>query len=602
MGPIKRISNMFSRQKRERQEQPKTVPLTLNALGSDYTSWLRGNLESIMTNQTADVRIDAQQLYRGYGYGIIRSVVNSGIIAAEENIRTTCSTFQRELLAKTDDQIEHPYKKLWQNSPYFSEYQFWKKYLTYIQLKGEFFIYMNRKQLAGAKRYRPGTHDLCGRTAYMKILNPYEMAPSKWDDETGEVTEWVRTIKNPHGGKDLQQKFPAYQIIRVAEDDPWNEEKPYSLLDATKENLFTLENARDYTRHALVNNVNAPGLLAVEGEFQSQEEFDNYIAMLQNHKEGETIVAAGNAKTTYQTMSQNLDGASQEVIRGVERDEMFISSGVSKSVLGVETTGLTRDVAATQKLTFTERTVVPYIRLMLETLNYDYRTKYASQFALDKYILRITIPSVGDKSQELKELEIREEEYNMVQRYVDRGYTRKSAAQYVRGEIDVEQLQLEHGNKARISSDESIDLVDATERWQALIAAGNDPQSVVDLIEGKITMAEFVEINKDVVPPTDDTTTTTDTDEGDSGEKKKPADYYDPDPDDYSTPRDEKDTPADKKKKDKSQIAVEVIMSELKVNKTEATKMLESGKLSRTIRSKIQKRLDDKINSNKEQE
>ena len=41
-------------------------------------------------------------------------------------------------------------------------------------------------------------------------------------------------------------------------------------------NLFTLENAKDYTRHALVNNINAPGLLAVEGEFQSQEEFDNY--------------------------------------------------------------------------------------------------------------------------------------------------------------------------------------------------------------------------------------------------------------------------------------------------------------------------------------
>lgn len=599
MGPIKRISNFFNR----KDEQPKRqafIPLSLNAMGSDYTSWLKGNFKGIMANNTADVAIEPKHLYRGYGYGIIRSVVNSGIIAAEENIRTTCSSLQRELLAKTDDQIEHPYKKLWQNSPYFSEYDFWKKYLTYIQLKGEFYIYMNRKKLAGSERYRPGTRNVCGKTAYMKIINPYEMQPKTFDPKTGEVTEWLRTFKNPKGGKNLTQTYPAHQIIRIAEDDPWDNDRPFSLLDATKENLFTLENARDFTRHALVNNINAPGLLSVEGEFQTQEEFDNYVAMLKDHKEGETIVAAGNAKTTYQAMNQNLDGASQEAIRGIERDEIFITSGVSKSVLGVETTGLTRDVAATQKLTFTERTVVPYIRLMLETLNFDYRTKYAGEFAIDKYILHITIPSVGDKSQEMKELEIREEEYNMVQRYVDRGYTRKSAAQYVRGEIDVEQLQLESGQKARISSDESVSMVTAAEKWQTLITAGNDPQSVVDLIEGKITMAEFIKINKDVIQPTEEPTEETPTDKDDDTEKKKPADYYDPDPDDYSTPRDEKDTPADKsrKEKDKNQIAIEVIMNELGVDEETAKAKLANG-LSRTLRSKIQKQLDG--TNNKEQ-
>lgn len=598
------FSNFFGNKKAQTQPSKYYVPKgalnakTMNAIGDDYASWLGGNIERLMRSDNPDVEVDAQQLYRGYGYGIIRSVVNSGIIAAEENIRTTCSSLQREILAKRDDQIEHPYKKLWQNSPYFSEYDFWKQFLTYIQLKGEFYIYMNRNLLASAKRYRPGTHNLCGYTNYMKIINPYEMQPKDFDPKTGEVTIWRRTFKAPGTTQNLTQDYPAHQIIRVAEFDPWNQTKPYSLLDATKENLFTLENARDYTRHALVNNINAPGMLAVEGQFQSQEEFDNYIALLRDHREGELLIAAGNAKSTYQDMNQNLDGASQEAIRGIERDEIFISSGVSKSVLGVETTGLTRDVAATQKLTFTERTVVPYIRLMLETLNYDYRTMYAGDFITDKYILRITIPSVGDKTQELKELEIREEEYNMVQRYVDRGYTRKSAAQYVRGEIDVEQLQLEKGDKARMSAQESTDLVEATTQWQTLIAAGNDPQSVVDLIEGRITMAEFIEINKDVKPvdttTTDtDTTTTTTTDT----DKKEPGDYYDPD-DDYSTPRDQKDTPADKKKKEKDQknaIAIQVIMEELKLSEADAQYELEHCKLDRSLRAKIQKRVNDKI-------
>lgn len=598
------LSTIF-RPKQESQQQsfaPNTARVN-NAMGADYGSWLRSSRKGAMFNNTADVLIEPEHLYRGYGYGIIRSVVNTGILTAEENIRTTCSSLQREILAKNDDQIEHPYKKLWQNSPYFSEYDFWKKFLTYIQLRGEFFIYMNRKPLAGAGRYKLGTKNLMTQTAYMKIINPYEMSPYDWDDE-GNVKTWKRTIKrsNP-SGQDLVQKIPAYQIIRVSEFDPWKEDKAYSLLEATRENLFTLENAKDYTRHALVNNVNAPGLLAVDGEFQSQEEFDNYVAMLKNHTEGELVIAAGNAKTTYQDMNQNLDGASQEKIRGIERDEMLVTSGVSKSVLGIETTGLTRDVAATQKLTFIERTVVPYIRLMIETLNYDYRTNYAGDFMINKYILHVTTPSLGDKAQELKELEVREEEYNMVQRYVARGYTQKSAAQYVRGEIDVEQLQLENGDKVRMSAQESVELVDATERWEALIQAGNDPQSVIDFIEGRITLAEFIEINKDAIltPATPDVPES----EGDETDPKVPLDYYDPDPEDYATPRDEKETPADKTRKrerdEKNQIAVDVIAAELNVGEEEAEDVLQNGRMTRALRCKIQNAIDDKIKNKQEE-
>ena len=502
-------------------------------------------------NTSSEVDIEKEHLYRGYGYGIIQATANTGVNAAEDNIRTTCSSLQRELLRQNDDQIVHPYIKLWQNSPYFSEYQFWIKYFTYIQLKGEFFIYMNRKKLVGADKYRRGTKNLCSPTAYMKILNPYEMSPKSYDDE-GNVTEWTRTIKSHHlgSGKALTQTYKAHEIIHVCFPTPWDEQVPYSLLDATKENLFTLENARDFTRHALVNNQNSPGLLSVNGDFPTQEDFDNYVQMLKNHEDGEVIVAAGNAETKYQEMTQNLDGASQEKIRGVERDEMLVTTGASKSILGIESSGLTRDVAATQKLTFTERTVVPYIKLLLETLNFDYRTMYAADFLIDKYIMHITIPSIGDKTQELKELEVREEEYNMVQRYVDRGYTRKSAAQYVRGEIDVEQLQLEEGDKSRLSPKESVELVDAATRWEELISAGNDPDSVVDLINGKITMAEFLEKNKDVVIEKT-TTLETPAEEPAEDEPRTPDEYYDPDRDDYSTPRDEKETPADKTDREK---------------------------------------------------
>ena len=570
---MSRLTNAIKALQGQPLSEPKKGKVFLNSLS--IADWFNiGKKKGRMLNNSAEVEIEKEHLYRGYGYGIINATTNSGVNAAEGNIRTTCSTLQREILAKSDDQIVHPYIKLWQNSPYFSEYDFWTKYFTYIQLKGEFFIYMNRKKLSGADKYRAGTKNLCSRTAYMKILNPYEMSPKEWDDE-GNVTEWVRTIKNPHaGGNDLKQVYKDYEIIHVQKFNPWKDNEPYSLLDATKENLYTLENAQDFTRHALVNNQNSPGLLSVNGDFATQEDFDNYIAMLKNHEEGELIVAAGNAETKYQEMTQNLDGASQERIRGIERDEMIATTGMSKSILGIETTGLTRDVAATQKLTFTERTVVPYIKLLIETLNYDYRTKYAGDFLIDKYILRVTIPSVGDKAQEMKELEIREEEYNMVQRYVDRGYTRKSAAQYVRGEIDVEQLQLEKGDKSRLSPQESVELVDAATRWEELISAGNDPDSVIKLINGEITMAEFLEINKDVkISPNPEVEPESD---GDNTEGHTPDEYYDPDRGDYSTPRDEKETPADKRRREseaKLEKALEILSKE--ENKIESDQIIE---------------------------
>lgn len=540
MGLIKNLINYNRQQLLASQKN--------EATRYDLASWVAGNFKGVpLKNKTSDVIIEPKHLYRGYGYGIIKSIVNTGIITAEENVRTTCSTAERERLAKAGDQIEHPYKKLWQNSPYFSEYDFWKEFLTYIQLRGEFYIYMNRKRIAGAQRYKAGTRNLMFPTNYMKLINPDEMKPKSWDKD-GNVLEWTRTTKSPNvSGQQFVQTYPACQIIRVAEFDPLSPSKAYSLLDATKENLFTLENAKDFTRHALVQNVNAPGIIAVNGEFESQEQFDNYVAMLQNHEPGDWIIAAGNAETKAQELSQNLDGASQEKIRAVERDEMLVTTGVSKSVLGIETTGLTRDVAATQKLTFVEKTVIPYIKLMLETLNFDYRVNYAGDFNENKYILRITNPSTSDKTQELKELEVREEEYAMVQRYVDRGYTRKSAAQFVRGEIDVEQLQLEKGDKARMSAQESVELVDSAERWEALISSGNDPQSVIDLINGKITMAEFIEKNKDVIVSSPTGTAPESTDDTD---KRTPDEYYDPEPEDYGTPRDEKETPADKKKRE----------------------------------------------------
>lgn len=499
-------------------------------------------------NQTSPVTIQKEEFYRGVGYGVLRKAINTGIVTAEENIRTTCSSTQREILAERGDQIEHPYITLYRNSPYFSEYDFWKWYLLYIQLKGEFYIYLDRKPIAGNQRYK--AKNLMTMPKYMRIINPYEMTINY--DKNGDVESYTQTVKRNHDSKttSFTRDIPAYQIIHVTEVNPFDTSKPYSLLDATGENFYTLKNAQDFTRHAVVNNTNSPMMIST-GEFETEESFDNFVARVLNHEDGEPIIASGSGEVKVQELNQNLDGASLEKINQMNRDEIFIATGASKSVLGVETTGLTRDVAATQKLTYIENTVVPMIKLMIETLNYDYRTMYPLSFAVDKYIMHVTTPSTGDKAQELKELEVREQEYNLVEKYVARGYTRKSAAQYVRGEIDVEQLQLE-GDQPKMTPEESTDLVDSVERWQELISAGNNPDDVIALVEGKISLGDFLKRNKDVVPKvkSPESGANEDAEETETPSSDSEGTYYDPD-DDYSTPRDLKTPKAEKKKKDK---------------------------------------------------
>lgn len=540
MGLISNIKARFLPSTPEPQEPQK------NSLSGMYAPLLEQfgyGRKQRLVNQTSEVSIQKEEFYRGLGYGVIRKAVNTGIIAAEENIRTTCSSTQRELLAQKGDQIEHPYITLYRNSPFFSEYDFWKWYLLYIQLKGEFYIYVDRKPIKGNDRYK--AKNLMTFPKYMKLLNPYHITPNY--DGDGKLISYTETKTT--NGETVARDLPAYQVIRVHEINPFDTEDAYSLLDATQENFFTIKNAQDFTRHAVVNNTNSPMMIST-GEFESEEAFNNFLARVLYHEDGEPIVTSGSGEVKVQELNQNLDGASLEKINGMNRDEVLVATGASKSILGIETTGLTRDVAATQKLTYVESTVVPMIKLMLETLNFDYRVNYPLSFAVDKYIMHITNPSTGDKAQELKELEVRETEYTMVEKYVARGFTRKSAAQYVRGEIDVEQLQLEDDN-TRMTAEESTATVLAVQQWQSLIAAGNNAQDVVDLVEGRITLGEFLERNKDVKPvslDTPDSTSDDTTAESDEGT------YYDPD-DDYSTPRDEKTPKAEKTKKEKAKNA-----------------------------------------------
>lgn len=541
---------------------------TNNETTVTFRDFRNESFKNVNLFKSEDVSISARDAYKGLGFGIIRKIRDTGIVTAEDNIRTTCSTAWKEILAEEQEQIVHPYINLYRNSPYFSEYTFWKKAFTYVMLKGEFYVYVNREPLKQSPRSRILKNKMSD-ISYMKIINPFEM--SVMYDSNGEISGYKQRKKNPNSaGKDRVRIFKPYEIIRFSEDDPICDWQPFSIIvDGAKESTWTLGKIRDFARKALKGNMNTPGVISTGVELDD-EMFQNFIDRLESHEDGTPIVANGGGSVNFDPMSQDLSGASQEKMYNMNRDETLIATGTGKSSLGIEQQGLTRDVAATQKISFVEGTVIPLIKLVIETLNEDYRVNYAVSFAINKYIIKVTIPSSSDKTQELKELEIRQVEYEMVKELTDRGYSMKSAVQYVKGEIDVDGLQLDVSvESVKLTPSEAAILLESLAKQQnalsLLIEAGNDPQSVIEYVTGKITIEQFLLTNKDVKPVTIAVDEKDDSDDASSDKKSKPSDDkrrdYDPD-DDYGTPRDEK-TKTKKKKKNSYEIEKEKIINDV---------------------------------------
>lgn len=350
-----------------------------------------------------------EDLYTGYGYAAIKLRANKVAHLAMENIRTE---------AENEDAV-HPYLELIYNSKLFSEFQFWRDISTFLDLEGVYYL----------MAIRNSSPDRMGNVQEFKLLNPYNIR-RVLDADQLEVVGYVETRKG------LVREIPKEMIIPMRELNPFSEDKPFSMADAASESQFTIKTAGDYTRHTLKNNINTPGILTTD-VILPEEDFLQFTQRVKNNTKGEPLFGNGAGAITFESMNIDLSKSALKDVNEMNRQALFSIAGVSKTSMGIEESGTTRDTSRVQKEINIEDHILPRIQLIVDALNLDYVNSYGQT---NSVFIVVDNPMATDHEADLSETEVKKSQYDLYIGMINRGYEPELAAQFIKGEIDLDQL------------------------------------------------------------------------------------------------------------------------------------------------------------------
>lgn len=408
-----------------------------------------------MRSDWTEVLMSDKDHYSGYGYASIRNRANTVAKLAMENIRT-----------ESPQEIIHPYLPLIQSSRSFSQYQFWHDISTYLDLEGVYYL-MAVRAVSDTK---------VGNIQEFKMLNPYYIRRVLSADKLT-VAGYVESRKG------MVREIPKEMIIEIRELNPFDEENPYAMTDAAKDSQFTLKTAGDFTRHAIKGNINAPGILSTD-VLLPDIDFKNFAERVKNHTQGEPIFGNGSGAIKWESMTQNLRDSALEIVNETNRDQLFAVAGVSKTIMGIEQSGTTRETARVQKDLLIEGQAIPRVQMILDALNLDYIKYFENQRT--KAYLVVDNPNATDYDANTKEVTWKKSQFELYDLLLSKGYKAELAAEYVSGEIPLEQLG-EPTEEVEQPKEEDIDEVDKDEQFEAY--AQNQIQGIIATQQGALQNA-----------------------------------------------------------------------------------------------------------------
>lgn len=398
-----------------------------NDAHAEPNNFLRyGNRNKPMYQNWSQVEMSDQDMYTGYAYAAIKNRANRAAILGKTYLKTEASKTISDAAKERDQEIVHPYLELIRSSKEFTQKQFWHDISVYLDLEGVYYLMAVR----AVSENRDGTSKV-GAVQKFVLLNPYT------------VRRVIRQSDGTIGGyveskNGLYREIPPEMIIEIRQLNPFNNDEPYSMTDASKESQFVLKQAGDYARHSIEGNINSPGAITTDVELEDPI-FDNFVSRIRNHSKGEPIYGNGAGSVNWESMQIDLDKAALDKVNEIHRQVLFAVSGVSKTTLGIEESGTTRDTSMVQRDNFTENAVMPQVEDILDALNMDYRKWYA-EWEKDRYEIVLDNPLQTDREAELKDIEISGDRLKLREQLVNTGYEYDIAARYAAGEITIEEL------------------------------------------------------------------------------------------------------------------------------------------------------------------
>lgn len=392
-----------------------------------------------------EVKIGDKDLYKGYSYAVVQKRGNKVATLARSNITTWVNPDALDEFQKHGEAPEHPYLKLVENATDFTEKRFWKDISIYLDLCGVYYLGVVRKEI---KSKDPSKFpNLYTKPVKFVMLNPYEITRVLNTD--GEVGYYVERKKDGR-----ERTWLPYQIIDMRELNPFDNNKTWSVMDAARENVYTMKQSEDYARQALNGNLDSPGIITTD-VILGDEDFANFRERVRQHRRGEPIFGNGSGAINWTNTQVNLDQAALPSLNEISRTTLFAVSGTSKTALGIEQSGTTRETARVQNESFAQDTALPRLEDILDYLNLDYKQHYPQEYHAAGYTLEVRSVSSADYQAEQNATAVRNAQFTLAQDIIYAGYTPESARQYAVGEIELDGLEEQsYGDKDAPQGDE----------------------------------------------------------------------------------------------------------------------------------------------------
>lgn len=387
-----------------------------------------------------DQKFEPETTIKGYLYAALERRKEVFAEYAEENIVSE---------DKNSKTLMHPYLRLIENSKVEDEYEFWRDLVNDYDMYGEAFIFILRRVVYDKTETKPGeklvpTH--IGTPTAIIQLDANKMTILR--NSSNEIIGYREQVDSTH----VRNYLPE-QIIRIYNKHPLNPDQPLSVFDACKDYQYTINKGSEYSQAALVNSTNTPGIVSTESVL-TQEEYDNLIARINGHESGKFIITDGASKLQYTSVANHLEETALPSLNDVNRQTIFAVTGTSKTVLGIEESGTTRETARVQERQFINRTIRPLVKRFLSALNFDYRTNYPDEYKISG--VKMVLANASDPAEDKEKLETQRMFFDDAMEIVYSGFEKESAQQFLNGEIDFTELKVD-GNDAEEIEEESED-------------------------------------------------------------------------------------------------------------------------------------------------
>lgn len=411
------------------------VQKTSNGAIKSARDFLRyGNREKLYPSWS-DIQMPDSDMYRGYSYAVIQKRGNKVASLAKNNLKTWAKQEIVDEYQKREEQVLHPYLKVIEDSTKFTEKQFWKNISIYLDLAGRYYLGVIRNEI---KPLNPKLPVITTDPTEFVMLNPYEIR--RVIDKNGNVAGYIERKKDGR-----YREWPLHQIIEMRELNPFDpENSQWAMTDAAKSAVYTINQSSDYTKQSLNGNIDAPGIITTD-VLLSDEDFANFRARVTQHVKGEPLFGNGTGAIKWDSMQVDLDKAALMDINEINRTELFAVSGTSKTSLGIEQSGTTRETARVQSEQFISDTAQPRLEDIVDFLNLDYKKYYTREYKKTGYTIEVESAVGRDYDTETKATTLKQTQFQLAMQLIQSGYTTQSAYQFAEGNIEFEDLELEKG-------------------------------------------------------------------------------------------------------------------------------------------------------------